>query len=52
MGEMVVVEPLIEALADREGTVRKYSAMILGRLKRQTRHRRIGAWQSMICITM
>ena len=32
IGEMVV-EPLIEALADREGTVRKYSAMILGRLR-------------------
>lgn len=28
-----VVEPLIEALGDREGTVRKYAAMILGRLR-------------------
>ena len=32
MGEGVV-EPLIEALGDREGTVRKYAAMILGRLR-------------------
>ena len=32
MGEPMV-EPLIEALGDREGTVRKYAAMILGRLK-------------------
>lgn len=31
MGEPVV-EPLIEALADREGTVRKFAAIILGRL--------------------
>ena len=28
-----VVEPLIEALGDREGTVRKYAAMVLGRLR-------------------
>lgn len=32
MGEPVV-EPLIEALADKEKTVRKYAAWILGRLK-------------------
>lgn len=32
MGEPVV-EPLIEALADREGTVRKFAAIILGRLR-------------------
>ncbi|HCR70500.1 MAG TPA: hypothetical protein DIW23_03570 [Anaerolineae bacterium] len=32
MGE-AVVEPLIEALADKEKTVRKYSAMMLGNLK-------------------
>ena len=32
MGE-TVVEPLIEALADREGTVRKFAAAILGRLR-------------------
>jgi len=32
MGEKAVT-PLIEALADREGTVRRYSVMILGRLK-------------------
>jgi len=32
MGEPVV-EPLIEALADREGTVRKFAAMILGNLR-------------------
>ena len=32
MGQ-AVVEPLIEALADREGTVRKYAAMVLGNLK-------------------
>lgn len=32
MGEPVV-EPLIGALADRESTVRKYAAMILGRLR-------------------
>ncbi|MEN9564625.1 MAG: hypothetical protein RIR73_2869 [Chloroflexota bacterium] len=31
MGEPVV-EPLIEALGDREGTVRKFAAIILGRL--------------------
>jgi len=28
-----VVEPLIEALADREGTVRKFAAIVLGRLR-------------------
>jgi len=32
MGEGVV-EPLIEALGDREGTVRKYAAIILGKLR-------------------
>jgi HEAT repeat protein len=32
MGEPVV-EPLIEALADREGTVRRFAAMILGKLR-------------------
>ena len=32
MGEPVV-EPLIEALGDREGTVRKFAAMILGKLR-------------------
>lgn len=32
MGEPVV-EPLIEALGDREGTVRKFAAIILGRLR-------------------
>jgi HEAT repeat protein len=32
MGEPVV-EPLIEALGDREGTVRKFAATILGRLR-------------------
>ena len=31
MGE-AVVDPLIDALADREGTVRKFAAMILGKL--------------------
>jgi HEAT repeat protein len=32
MGEPVV-EPLVEALGDREGTVRKYAAIVLGRLR-------------------
>lgn len=32
MGE-AAVEPLIEALADREGTVRKFAAIVLGELK-------------------
>lgn len=32
MGEPVVA-PLIEALADREGTVRRYAAMVLGKLR-------------------
>lgn len=32
MGEPVV-EPLIEALGDREGTVRRYAAIVLGRLR-------------------
>jgi len=31
MGQ-VVVEPLIEALRDKEGTVRKYAAIVLGRM--------------------
>ena len=32
MGEPVI-EPLIEALGDREGTVRRFAAMVLGRLR-------------------